>query len=330
MSEQQASEQRGNGRRELATFAGGCFWCMVTPFEEMPGIYGIVSGYTGGHTENPTYEQVCSETTGHAEAVQITFDPDVFPYRKLLDLFWRQIDPTDAGGQFFDRGESYRTAIFYHSEEQKRLAEESKQELSASGRFDKPIVTQIVPAGTFYAAEEYHQDFHKKSPTRYKQYRKGSGRDVFIDRHWSLRKNEQDLRERLTPIQYKVTQENGTEPPFRNEFWNHKQEGLYVDIVSGEPLFSSLDKFDSDCGWPSFHKPLHMSNVKGQMDHTHGMVLMEVRSAIGDSHLGHVFDDGPGPEKLRFCINSAALRFIPKEDLEQEGYGEYVSLFSGK
>ncbi len=322
------TEKETSGRRELATFAGGCFWCMVTPFEELPGIYGILSGYTGGHTVNPTYEEVCSETTGHAEAVQITFDPDVFPYRKLLDLFWRQIDPTDAGGQFYDRGESYRTAIFYHNEEQKRLAEQSKQELSDSGRFDKPIMTEIVPAGPFYPAEEYHQDYHKKSPTRYKQYRQASGRDAFIDRHWSLRKNQQELRERLTPMQYKVTQEEGTEPPFHNEFWNHKEEGIYVDIVSGEPLFSSLDKFDSDCGWPSFTKSLNTANIKGRVDTSHGMVRMEVRSQLADSHLGHVFDDGPGPNGLRFCINSAALRFIPKEDLEKEGYGEYIHLFT--
>lgn len=169
---------------QQATFAGGCFWCMVTPFDEQPGIVSVVSGYTGGHKENPTYNEVCSETTGHYEAVQITFDPSVYSYSRLLETYWQQVDPTDAGGQFFDRGDSYRTAIFYHNEEQQRLAEESKQALEASGRFDKPIATQILPASAFYAAEEYHQGYHKKAPIRYKLYRQGSGRDAFIRQHW--------------------------------------------------------------------------------------------------------------------------------------------------
>ncbi|GJM77941.1 hypothetical protein HMSSN139_04370 [Paenibacillus sp. HMSSN-139] len=163
-----------NSNVKLATFAGGCFWCMVSPFEELPGIHGIISGYTGGHTVNPTYEQVCAGHTGHYEAVQITYDPAVFPYRKLLELYWQQIDPTDEGGQFHDRGESYRTAIFYHDEQQRLEAEASKQELAQSGRFDKPIVTPILPAAPFYPAEEYHQQYHKKNPGHYKLYRKGS------------------------------------------------------------------------------------------------------------------------------------------------------------
>lgn len=314
-------------KTELATFAGGCFWCMVTPFNELPGVKSVVSGYTGGHKENPTYEEVCSDTTGHAEAVQIEFDPDLFPYEKLVELFWQQIDPTDPGGQFADRGSSYRTAIFYHNEEQRRIAEESKRRLEESGRFDKPIVTEIVPASTFYPAEEHHQDFYRKNPFHYRTYRKGSGRDDFLEKHWRRPKNQEELKKRLTPLQYEVTQNNGTEPPFRNAYWDHEEEGIYVDIVSGEPLFSSLDKYDAGCGWPSFTKPLIPANIREKLDLSHGMVRTEVRSRMADSHLGHVFDDGPGPAGLRYCINSAALRFIPKDRLEEEGYGEFKGLF---
>lgn len=247
---------------ELATFAGGCFWCMVSPFEELPGIHKIVSGYTGGHTENPTYEEVCSETTGHVEAVQITFDPAIFPYKKLVELFWQQIDPTDTGGQFHDRGSSYQTAIFYHSEEQRQIAEASKAELGQSGRFDKPIFTPILPAKPFYEAEEHHQNYHRKNPAHYKRYSKGSGRVDFIERNWSGKVDKDGLKERLTPLQYEVTQNSATEPAFHNEFWDHHGDGIYVDIVSGEPLFSSTDKYDSGCGWPSFTRPLRDHNVK--------------------------------------------------------------------
>lgn len=312
---------------ELATFAGGCFWCMVEPFDEQPGIMKVVSGYTGGHTENPTYEEVCSDTTGHYEAVQITFDPAIFPYEKLLGLFWQQIDPTDAGGQFHDRGTSYKPAIFYHSDQQKEAAEKSKAELAASGIFNKPIVTEILPATTFYEAEEKHQDYYKKMSFHYNMYKEGSGRAKFIREHWKTKKSDEELRQELTPIQYQVTKHNATEPPFQNEYWNHEEEGIYVDIISGEPLFSSKDKYDAGCGWPSFTKPLRQSEIEEKLDTTHGMRRIEVRSKTADSHLGHVFDDGPAPTGARYCINSASIRFVPKEKLKEEGFEQYLGLF---
>jgi peptide methionine sulfoxide reductase msrA/msrB len=324
---------------ELATFAGGCFWCMEAPFESLDGVSNVIAGYTGGHTKNPTYEEVCTGKTGHAEAVQVVFDPAKISYSKLLDVFWRNIDPTDPGGSFVDRGSQYRTAIFYANEEQKRLAEESKRALAASGTFKKPIVTEIEPLTTFYDAEDYHQDFYKKNPFRYEEYRYGSGRDQFIEKTWGHDKEENtkdpaytkpgdaELRRKLTPMQYQVTQEEGTEPAFRNEYWNNTRDGIYVDVVSGEPLFSSRDKFDSGCGWPSFTKPLAGTSLVEKEDDRYGMRRTEVRSGHADSHLGHVFSDGPLPTGLRYCINSAAVRFIPKEDLEKEGYGQYKKLF---
>lgn len=311
---------------EVATFAGGCFWCIEAAFSKVKGVMAVQSGYTGGHVKNPTYQEVCSHTTGHLEAIQIMFDPSQITYKELVDLFWQQIDPTDPGGQFHDRGESYQTAIFYHNEEQRSIAEESKKELEESKRFNKPIATRLLPAAPFYPAEDYHQGYHKKNAFRYELYRQGSGRDAFIKSHWP--KDNDLLKQRLTPMQFHVTQENGTEPPFQNEFWDNKHEGIYVDIVSGEPLFSSKDKFDSGCGWPSFTKPVLKSNLTEKLDLSHNMTRTEVRSSSSDSHLGHVFDDGPGPEGLRYCINSAALRFIPKEDLEREGYGDFLVLFN--
>ncbi len=328
-----------------AIFAGGCFWCMESIVEPLPGVHEVVSGYTGGEVADPTYEQVTSGTSGHYEAILVRYDPEQISYRTLLEVFWRHIDPTDPGGQFHDRGSQYHTAIFTLDDEQKQLAESSKKTLAASGIFDEPIATSILPAQEFYPAEAYHQDYYLKNAARFSVYRAASGREAFTTRIWEgheafsffpdrkktwvgfEKPSDETLRAMLTPLQYSVTQEKGTEPPFQNAYWNHQEKGIYVDVISGEPLFSSENKFDSGTGWPSFTQPIEPDRVVTQEDRSLFQMSIEVRSRYADSHLGHVFEDGPPPTGQRYCINSAALRFIPMDTLEEEGYGALLATF---
>ncbi len=329
--------------------AAGCFWCAETAFEGVPGVAKVTSGFAGGTVPNPTYEQVTRTRTGHYEVIEVVYDPDQVSTETLLAIFWRNVDPLDGGGQFCDRGDSYRSAIFATSA-QRPLAEQTKREVAE--RFDSPIETVILPAATFYPAEDYHQDFWLKDPARYYSYREGCRRDARLEELWGAkdtaslspearatrqawasrfdRPSDRELRRKLSDIQYEVTQKDGTERPFDNAYDGNKRAGIYVDIVSGEPLFSSLDKFDSGTGWPSFTQPLEPALVVNKPDPGPWGDRIEVRSAVGDSHLGHVFDDGPAPTGLRYCLNSASLRFIPVDRLEAEGYGEYASLFSAQ
>lgn len=308
-------------------FAGGCFWGVEEYFSRIPGVLDAQSGYANGHVANPGYREVCSGDTGHAETVRIVYDPAKVSLETLARQYFKIIDPLSVNRQGNDRGTQYRTGIYYVLEEDKPALEKVLRE--EQWKYSRPLAVEFEPLRNFYPAEEYHQDYLRKNPGGYCHISFESLKDIppMVDASKYKMPTDGELRERLTPEEYEVTRHGATERPFSGKFWNNKAKGLYVDVATGEPLFVSSDKFDSGTGWPSFTKPVSPDVIRERADSSHGMDRVEVRSRSGDSHLGHVFDDGPEDHGgLRYCINSAALRFIPLEDMEKAGYGELVPL----
>lgn len=299
--------------------AGGCFWGLEAYMSKITGVIDAVSGYGNGKTPNPTYEQVCREDTGYAETVKVDYNEGIIDLENLLAYYFRVIDPTTINRQGGDIGSQYRTGIFYTDQEDEAIIK--AYVLLKQKEYALPIQVIVEPLTTFYEAEEYHQDYLEKNPTGYCHINVGLALEPIIDPNRYKKPEQQVLKQQLTELQFAVTQETGTEKPFSNPYWDHFHEGIYVDITTGEPLFSSNDKFESQCGWPSFSKAISKDVIFEIEDNSHFMSRTEVRSRVGNAHLGHVFNDGPSATGgLRYCINSAALEFISLDEMEQKGY----------
>ena len=342
-----SSNQDKNMDTKTIYLAGGCFWGTEKFMSLIHGVENAEVGYANSNVADPTYREVCTGKTGAAETVKVTYDDKVVSLPFLLNLYYKTIDPTSLNKQGNDRGTQYRTGIYYTDPAERPIIEKSLEQLQKN--YSKPLAIEVAPLKNFYPAEDYHQDYLDKNPGGYCHINPGlfrlarEVRDTTLlnqeaqqaaasDKAGSLERtyttpSDKELRQKLTALQYEVTQNAATERPYSNEYDKEFRPGIYVDIVTGEPLFLSTDKYDSGCGWPAFSKPISADVVKGYMDNSHGMRRIEVRSKSGDSHLGHVFNDGPADKGgLRYCINSASLKFIPLADMQKEGYGDLIPL----
>ncbi len=324
MSSQNPNEKLDYSKAKLKEIylAGGCFWGLEAYMERIYGVADAISGYANGNTSNPKYEDLLYKNSGHAETVQVKYDPEKIDLKTLLSYYIKVVDPTSLNKQGNDKGSQYRTGIYFTEEaEQKIIAEFLKEQQK---KYDKPILIENLPLKDFTMAEEYHQDYLKKNPNGYCHIDLNQANEVIIDPAKYPKPSDEELKKKLSEAQYMVTQLNNTESAFSNEYWDNKEAGLYVDVATGEPLFASTDKYDSGCGWPSFTRPIAKDVLTYHSDSSYNMIRTEVRSRSGDSHLGHVFEDGPKDRGgLRYCINSASIRFIPLGEMKEQGY-EYL------
>lgn len=322
-----------NEKGNVIYFAGGCFWGTEYFFQQVRGVDSTAVGYANGKIENPTYQQVTTGATGFAETVKVIYNPSAVDLNLLIDLYFKTIDPTSLNKQGNDIGTQYRTGIYYTTEAQKEIIDQKIDELSK--QYDRKIAIEVEPIDNFYTAEDYHQDYLVKNPGGYCHINPAlfkMAKDANPEKKQVYQKKDKEtLKKELTALQYEVTQNSATERAFTSELDHEFRDGIYVDITTGEPLFVSTDKFDSGCGWPSFSKPITKEVIDEKLDKTYGMIRTEVRSKTGDSHLGHVFNDGPSDKGgLRYCINGASLKFIPLEEMATQGYGDYIKLVEVK
>ena len=320
-SKEQKMTMESKQEQRIIYLAGGCFWGLEAYMERIQGVTDAVSGYANGKGDTTNYQLL--HATDHAETVKVTYDPNKISLDKLLQYYFRVIDPTSINKQGNDRGRQYRTGIYYQDGADKAVIEQALAQLQT--KYKKPVQIEVQPLKNYIVAEEYHQDYLKKNPNGYCHIDITKADEPVIDEKDYPKPSDAELKAKLTPLQYSVTQNKHTERSFSNEYWDNFQPGIYVDITTGEPVFSSNDKFESGCGWPSFTKPIAKEVVHYQTDNSFNMQRTEVLSRAGNAHLGHVFDDGPKDKGgLRYCINSASIKFIPLAEMEKAGYGYLI------